>query len=186
MDEQQIKDHLTEKLGKAQEKLAANLNTVRAGKANPALLDRVFVDYYDTPTPLKALANTAAIDGNTLVVTPFDAGNLKAIEKGIVSENLGVTVTNDGKVVRIAVPQLTEERRQELVKTVKGFAEDAKIAVRNARREANEAYEKMEKADELTEDDLKHERKEVQKAVDAAVGQIEQAVSKKEQDLLII
>jgi ribosome recycling factor len=186
MTEQEIMQNLKDKLEKAKEKLTGELNTIRAGAASPMLLDRVFVDYYETPTPLKALANTAATDGSTLVVTPFDPSNLKAIEKGISDADLGVTATNDGKVIRIAVPKPTEEMRKKLVKEVKSFLEDGRIHLRQARQKAISGFEGLEKAGEFTEDDVKSSKKDVQKVIDAAEKEIEEMAAKKESALLSI
>jgi len=186
MTESEITKTLEEKVTRAKEKLASELNTIRAGKANPTLLDRVYVDYYETPTPLKSLANTAAIDPVTLSVSPFDPTNLKAIEKGIVDADLGVTTVNDGKVVRITIPKPTEERRKELAKEVKKFLEEARISLRGARHKANEGFERLEKDGEFTEDDVKSSKKGVQKLIDAAEGDIEEATKKKEAELLEI
>jgi ribosome recycling factor len=184
MNEAEIKKRLSDRLERAKERFSAELNTVRAGRANPSLLDRVFVEYYETPTPLKSLANIAAPDPASLLVSPFDPANLKAIERGIADADLGVAISNDGKVIRLSLPKLTEERRKELTKVVKKFTEDAKIAIRNERRTANEALKKLEKEGEYTEDDLHSEEKEVQKKVDDAIRKIEEAAAIKEKELV--
>lgn len=186
MDYNEIIKKLKEDINKTKENLNSNLNTVRAGSANPALLDKVSVIYYETPTPLKALANIAALDAKTLIVTPFDVSNVGAIEKGISDANLGVTATNDGKVVRISVPSLTEEKRKDLIKVVKDFLEEARVSIRNERRNANEHFKKMEKDGEFTEDDLRDAEKEVQKLVNDAVNEFEQTVKSKEEELLVV
>ena len=155
-----------EKMSKTLSVLKEDLNTVRAGRANPALLDKVMVDYYGTPTPLKALANVSVPDPRTLMVSPFDPKSIADIERAINEANIGINPANDGKVIRLAIPQLTEERRKELTKVVKGYGEDAKVAVRNLRRDVNDELKKAEKAGELTEDDLKDELEETQKKVE--------------------
>ena len=150
-----IKKNLEEKSKKSIAVLKEDLNTVRAGRANPALLDKVMVDYYGSPTPLKNLANVSVPDPRTLLITPFDPKAIGEIEKAINVANIGINPSNDGKCVRLAIPQVTEERRKELTKTVKKMGEDGKIAVRNLRRDANEHLKKKEKAHEITEDELK-------------------------------
>ena len=156
-----------------------NLNTVRAGRANPALLDKVMVDYYGTPTPLKATANIMAPDPRMLVIAPFDPKSLNEIEKAINVANIGINPSNDGKIIRLQIPALTEERRKELTKLINKFGEDAKVAIRNERREANERLKKQEKDGELTEDDLKDDEKLVQKATDEAVAEIDRIAAAK-------
>ena len=145
---------LEEKLAKSMDNLKEELNAVRAGRANPALLDRVEVNYYGTATPLKQLANISAPDPRTLLVTPFDPKSVGDIERAILAANIGINPVNDGKVVRLAIPQLTEERRKELAKKAKSIGEEAKVAARNLRRKANDDIKKEEKAAELTEDDV--------------------------------
>ena len=149
------KTSLEEKISKSIAVLKEDLNTVRAGRANPALLDKVMVDYYGSPTPLKNLSNISVPDPRTLMITPFDPKSISEIEKAINIANIGITPSNDGKCIRLIIPQLTEERRKELTKTTKKMGEDAKIAIRNLRREANDALKKQEKEGELSEDDLK-------------------------------
>ncbi|MBQ7606207.1 MAG: ribosome recycling factor, partial [Firmicutes bacterium] len=133
-----IKKTLEEKIAKTEQVLKEELNTVRAGRANPALLDKVMVEYYGTPTPLKSLANVSTPDPRTLMISPFDAKSIGDIEKAINIANIGINPTNDGKCVRLVIPPVTEERRKELTKTVKKMGEDAKVAVRNIRRDAND------------------------------------------------
>jgi ribosome recycling factor len=181
MDVQQILD---EKSAKSIAALKESLNTVRAGRANPALLDKVLVDYYGTPTPLKSVANVTAPDPRSLLITPFDPKSLHSIEKAVNLANLGINPASDGKVIRLSIPPVTEERRKELTKLVRKYGEDAKIAVRNERRDANEELKKQEKAGELTEDDLKHELEEVQKKADKSVKEIDAIVSEKEKEIM--
>jgi len=175
---------LEEKIAKSLDFLDENLRTVRAGRANPAILDKVTVDYYGTPTPLKAIANIVVPDPRTLVVAPFDPKSLTSIEKAINMANTGINPSNDGKIIRLAIPQLTEERRKDLTKLVKKYGEEAKVAVRNERRDANERLKKLEKDSDITEDDLKDEEKLVQKAIDEAISEIDKIIEKKEAEIM--
>jgi ribosome recycling factor len=178
------KKSLDERIEKTYEVLKENLNTVRAGRANPALLDKVSVEYYGVATPLKALANISVPDPRTLLVTPFDPKAIGDIEKGINVANIGINPTNDGKNIRLVIPQLTEERRKELQKTVKKYGEDAKVAVRNLRREINEDLKKQEKDGEITEDDMKKSLDDTQKAIDKAVKNIDDIVVVKNKEIM--
>ena len=175
---------LEERIAKSISLLKEDLNTVRAGRANPALLDKVMVDYYGCPTPLKNLSNISVPDPRTLMVTPFDAKSIGDIEKGINIADIGITPTNDGKVIRLVVPQLTEERRKELTKTTKKMGEDAKVAVRNLRRDVNDHLKKAQKDGEMTEDDLKKELDKVQKTTDKAVATIDEIIAHKDKEIL--
>ena len=175
---------LNEKISKSISVLKENLNTVRAGRANPALLDKIMVNYYGSPTPLKNISNVSVPDPRTLMISPFDAKAIGEIEKAINVANIGINPTNDGKVIRLVIPQVTEERRKELTKLVKKIGEDSKVAVRNERREANELLKKMEKATELTEDDLKKELDDAQKKADKAIKEIDDIVAAKEKEIL--
>ncbi|MDR1778475.1 MAG: ribosome recycling factor [Clostridiales Family XIII bacterium] len=179
-----VQEKLEEKMGKTVSILKENLNTVRAGRANPALLDKVQVEYYGSPTPLKSVANISVPDPRSLLISPFDPKSLHDIEKAIGAANIGINPSNDGKVIRLQIPSLTEERRKELTKLVRKYGEDAKVAVRNERRDANEALKKMEKAGELTEDDLKDEEKGVQKRTDECIKEIDRIVETKEKEIL--
>lgn len=178
------KKSLEERLEGAKSFLKENLNTVRAGRANPALLDKVQVDYYGSPTPLKALANISVPDPRTLLISPFDPKSISDIERAINEANIGINPANDGKVIRLAIPQLTEERRKELTKVVKNYGEDAKVAVRNLRRDVNDELKKAEKAGELTEDDLKDELEETQKTIEKAIKEIDEIIADKEKELM--
>jgi ribosome recycling factor len=179
-----VQQRLKDKMLKTVSILKENLNTVRAGRANPALLDKVTVEYYGTPTPLKQIANISAPDPRSLLVVPFDPKSLHEIEKAISAANIGVNPSSDGKSLRLQIPQLTEERRKDLTKLVHKFGEDAKVAVRNERRDANERLKKQEKDGELTEDDLKNEEKEVQKKTDECVKEIDSVIADKEKEIL--
>jgi len=183
-DNKDIRDILDEKIEKSIEFLKENLNTLRAGRANPALLDKVMVDYYGTPTPLKAIANIVTPDPRSLIVAPFDPKSVSEIEKAINLANIGINPSNDGKILRLQIPSLTEERRKELTKLVRKHGEDAKVAIRNERREANERLKKQEKDGELTEDDLKNEEKLVQKQTDDAISEIDKIIEGKCAEIL--
>ncbi|MCI2061968.1 MAG: ribosome recycling factor [Eubacteriaceae bacterium] len=179
-----IMDKLGEKVDKSLANLKENLNSVRAGRANPALLDKIMVDYYGSPTPLKQLANIAVSDPRTLTVTPFDPKSIGSVEHAIAAANIGINPVNDGKVVRLSIPQLTEERRKDLAKEAKKLGEEAKVAVRNLRRTANEDIKKLEKAGDYTEDDVKETEEEVKKAVEKAIKDIDEIVAKKDRDIM--
>lgn len=179
-----VQENLGTKIAKSLSLLKEELATVRAGKANAAIVDRVMVDYYGTPTPLKSLANISVPDPRTLMIAPFDPKSIPDIEKGINIADIGITPANDGKVIRLTIPQVTEERRKELTKTVKKIGEETKVAVRNLRREANDELKKEQKNGELTEDDLKGEMDDVQKAVDKAIKDIDGLVADKEKEIM--
>ena len=179
-----VQTTLDEKTHKSISVLKENLNTVRAGRANPALLDKVEVDYYGVPTPLKNIANISVPDPKSLMIAPFDPKILHEIEKAISVANIGINPSNDGKVLRLQIPSLTEERRIELTKLVKKFGEDSKIAIRNERREANDHLKKQEKNGDLTEDDLKDELDKAQKKTDAAIKEIDEIVAEKEKEIM--
>ena len=181
---EEVKKNLEEKSKKSISVLKEDLNTVRAGRASPSLLDKVMVDYYGSPTPLKNLANIAVPDPRTLLITPFDPKSISEIEKGINVANIGINPSNDGKCVRLVIPQVTEERRKELTKTVKKMGEDSKIAIRNIRRDANDELKKREKAHEITEDELKKALEDVQKATDKTIKEIDEIVAAKEKEIM--
>ena len=183
-EDKDVRDVLEEKINRSLDFLKENLNTVRAGRANPALLDKITVDYYGTPTPLKAIANISVPDPRTLMIAPFDPKSVNDIEKALNLANIGINPSNDGKFLRLHIPQLTEERRKELTKLVHKYGEDAKVAVRNERREANETLKKQEKDGDLTEDDLKNEEKLVQKATDEAITEIDKIIESKEKEIM--
>jgi len=183
---EQIISILKEKIDKTTDKLKEDLLTVRAGRANVALVDKVMVKYYDVPTSLKQLANISTPDPRTIAIAPFDASILKEIEHGINEANIGITPSNDGKVIRLTMPQVTEERRKELTKTVKSHGEDAKVALRNLRRTANDDLKKSEKSGEMTEDELKSALDRVQKMTDQGVSEIDRIVAAKDKEIMEI
>lgn len=175
---------LNERIEKTKQILKENLNTVRAGRANAALLDKVMVDYYGSPTPLKSLANISVPESRTLLISPFDPKSVGDIERAINEANLGINPTNDGKSIRLQIPALTEERRKELTKTTKKMGEDAKVAVRNLRREINEDIKKREKAKEISEDEKNEELEATQKAIDKAIKEITDIIAAKDKEIL--
>lgn len=177
-------DILKEKIEKSLNLLKEDMGTVRAGRANAALVDKVVVEYYGTPTPLKSLANISVPEPRTLLISPFDPKSIPEIEKAINIANIGITPANDGKVVRLQIPQVTEERRKELTKVVKKMGEETKVAVRNLRRDANDKVKKMEKAGEFTEDDVKSTLDDIQKITDKAIKDIDGIVEAKEKEIL--
>jgi ribosome recycling factor len=180
----EIQEILAEKMSKSISVLKENLNTVRAGRANPAILDKVMVDYYGTATPVKNMSNVSVPEPRTLLITPFDPKTIANIEKAINIANIGINPSNDGKVIRLVIPQITEDRRKDLVKIVKKMGEDDKIAIRNERRDANEELKKQEKNGELTEDDLKVELEAIQKLTDGHIYLIDQICANKEREIL--
>lgn len=180
----QVITTLEEKIGKSLQSLKNEMNTIRAGRANPALLDKVTVNYYGIETPLKQLANVSIPDARTLVVTPFDPKSIGDIEHGIQAANIGINPVNDGKLIRLVVPQVTEERRKELTKEVKSLGEEGKVAVRNLRKKAIDDLKKEEKEGELTEDELHLEQDEVQEHIDRAIADIDEMVAEKDKEIM--
>ena len=177
-------EQLEEKIQKSENLLKEDLATVRAGRANAAIVDKVMVDYYGSPTPLKSLANISVPEPRTLLITPFDPKSIAEIEKAINIANIGINPINDGKVVRLQIPQVTEERRKELTKTVKKMGEETKVAVRNLRRDANDKVKKLEKAGDYTEDEVKDTLKEIQELTDKSIKEIDEIVAAKEKEIM--
>lgn len=175
-----------EKMKKSVESVAADFAAVRAGRANAAVLDRIMVDYYGTPTPIHQIASIGSPDPRTLTIQPWDAAAVKLICKAIQESDLGINPQNDGKVIRLAFPQLTEERRKDLTKQVRKYGEEGKVALRNIRRDAMEDFKKKKKASELTEDDLKQLEKELQDLTDKRCKDIDELTAKKEQELMAV
>lgn len=159
-------------------------NTVRTGRASTALLDRINVDYYGTSTPLKQLANISAPESRLLVITPYDKSVIKEIEQAILESELGLNPGNDGNVIRLSIPELTEERRQELVKVVKGLAENGRVAVRNIRRHTNHDFKELQKDGEISEDELHWAEDELQKVTDGHIEKIDRILKHKEEEIL--
>ena len=174
------------KMRKTSENLSMNLASVRAGRANAAVLDQITVDYYGTATPIQQLANISTPDPRSLLIQPWDKSTLKGIEKAIQASDLGINPQNDGISIRLGVRQLTEERRRELAKQVKKYAEEAKVAIRNIRRDAIEKFKAQKKASEITEDDMKIAEKDLQKLTDDWTKEIDRIADKKEKELFEI
>ena len=173
----------TDRMQKTLDVMQANFAAVRAGRANAAVLDQIRVDYYGTPTPINQIASIASPDPRTLTIQPWDAGTMKLIEKAIQASDLGINPQNDGRVIRLAFPQLTEERRKELIKQVRKYGEESKTAIRNIRRDAMDTFKKQQKKSEITEDDLKNAEKDIQKLTDDYIADVDKMVSKKEKEL---
>lgn len=174
------------KMKKTAEVLKTQLASVRAGRANAAVLDQITVDYYGVPTPIQQVASVSVPDPRSLLIQPWDASVLKGIEKAILASELGINPQNDGRAIRLVFPQLTEERRKDLTKQVRKYAEDAKVAVRNIRRDAVDYVKKAQKKGELTEDDQKKAEKDIQDLTDKHVKKIDEMCAKKEKELMEI
>ena len=172
------------KMEKTIEVMKHEFNTIRAGRANVAVLDKITVDYYGAPTPIQQIASVSTPEPRMLAIQPWDASALKLIEKAILASDLGINPTNDGKIVRLLFPQLTEERRRDLTKEVKHMAENGKVAVRNSRRDAIDHFKKAQKASEITEDELKLLEKDMQELTDKYVKEVDVESAKKEKELM--
>lgn len=175
-----------EKMTKSYDSMIRDFTSIRAGRANPHVLDRIKVDYYGTPTPLQQVGNISVPEPRMLMIQPWEKSLLKTIEKAILASDLGITPTNDGSVIRLVFPELTEERRKELVKDIKMKGEAAKVAVRNIRRDANETFKKQNKANEISEDDQKDLETKVQKMTDKYIADIDKAVEEKSKEILTV
>ena len=175
-----------DKMRKSIDSVAADFAAVRAGRANAAVLDRIMVDYYGTPTPIHQIASIGSPDPRTLTIQPWDASALKLINKAIQESDLGINPQNDGRVIRLTFPQLTEERRKELVKQIAKYAEGGKVAIRNIRRDAVDAFKAQKKNGEITEDDMKIAEKDIQKLTDDMCKEIDALLEKKEKELLAV
>ena len=174
------------KMKKTASVLIEQYDSVRAGKANPAVLDRVTVDYYGSPTSIQQIASVSTPDARSLLIQPWDGSVLKGIEKAILASDLGINPQNDGRVIRLVFPQLTEERRKELTKQVKKYGEDAKVAIRNVRRDAVDFVKKAQKKGELTEDDQKKAEKDIQDLTDKYIKKVDEMCGKKDKELMEI
>ena len=189
IDNEQVEEiilTLDDKLSKTISGLKEEFAAVRAGRANPHILDKVTVDYYGAATPVNQTANISVQEGRCLVISPWDVSLLKAIEKALQSSNIGITPTNDGKVIRLAFPQLTEERRKELSKQVRKMGEESKVAERNIRRDALEALKKLKNDKTISEDEYASCEKDVEKYVSEAVAEIDAAVAAKEKEIMTV
>ena len=174
------------KMEKTLEHLDEEFGAVRAGRANAKVLDRITVEYYGTETALNAVANISSPDARTLVIQPWDSSLLKEIQKAILASDLGINPQNDGKIIRLTFPQLTEERRKELTKQVKKYAEDAKVAMRNVRRDGMDYVKKLKKNNEITEDDQKKAEKDLQDMLDKYIKKVDETLAAKEKELMAI
>lgn len=179
-------EQFEEKMKKSLQALEGELNTIRAGRANPHVLDKIVVDYYGTPTPVNQVGNISIPEPRLIQIQPWDAGMLKAVERAIQASDLGINPTNDGKLIRLVFPELTEERRKALGKDIKKKGEDFKIAVRNIRRDGIDIFKKQEKKHEIPEDELKELEDKLQKLTDKYIGEIDKAVDAKTKDIMSI
>ncbi len=175
-----------EKMEKSVENLQAELATIRAGRANPRILDKIKVDYYGTPTPLQQVANVSVPEARMIQIQPWEASLIKDIEKAILTSDLGLTPTNDGKMVRLVFPELTEERRKELAKDVKKKGESSKVAVRNIRRDANDYIKKYGKENDTSEDEIKQAEDKIQKLTDKYIAEVDSVVENKTKEILTV
>ena len=182
LDTKEFESKMTKSLSSYKE----NLSTIRAGQANTAVLSKVNFEYWGAPTPLTSMADVRVADAKTLTITPYDASTLKEMEKAILASDVGITPTNDGKVIRLIFPQPTEERRRELAKQIQKFGEDAKVAIRNIRRDANDLCKKMKKDGEMTEDEQKASEKSVQDLTDKYIKDLDGITARKEKEIMQI
>lgn len=182
MDYTEIKERMTKTIDNLMDKLSE----VRAGRANPSILNKVRIDYYGTPTPINQVAGISVPEARMIMIQPWDVSILKEIEKAILASEIGINPNNDGKVIRLVFPELTEERRKELVKEIKKYAEDAKVAIRNARRDGIDKAKTMQKDGEITEDELKASETEIQKITDKNIEEVDKIVSSKETEIMSI
>ena len=175
-----------EKMTKTCENLDGEFSNIRAGRANPNLLNRIMVEYYGTPTPMQQVGNISVPEPRIIQINPWEKSLLKAIEKAILASDLGITPTNDGTSIRLVFPELTEERRKELVKDIKKKGEAANVAVRNVRRDANDTLKKMEKSTDITEDERKEGEEKIQKMTDKYVAKIDKSVENKSKEIMTV
>ena len=182
MDYTNIKDRMEKSL----DAFAQKLSEVRAGRANPAILNKVKIDYYGTPTPINQVAGVSVPEARLIVIQPWDASVLKEIEKAILASDIGINPNNDGKVIRLAFPELNEERRKELVKDVKKMAEEAKVAIRTIRRDGIDEFKTKQKNSEITEDDLRNAETEIQKITDKEIEEVDKILADKETEIMSV
>ena len=174
------------KMNKTLEVLQSDYAAIRAGRANPHVLDKIKVDYYGTPTPIQQVGNISVPEARMIVIQPWEKSLLKAVEKAILTSELGINPNNDGNCIRLVFPEMTEERRKEVAKDVKKKGEAAKVAIRNIRRDANDAFKKMEKAGEMSEDDLKEATEKMQKLTDKMIEKVDKAVEEKTKEIMTV
>jgi ribosome recycling factor len=180
---QSVKKNAEDRMDKAIGALKRDLSTLRAGRATPSLLDKVQVEYYGAMTPVNQLANLSVPDSRTLLIQPWDKSSMSAIEKAIMKSDLGLTPSNDGTIIRIVIPALTEERRTDLVKTTKKYGEEAKVAIRNIRRDANDEIKKLEKSG-VSEDESRRHQEDIQKFTDKFIAEVEKVLAAKEKEIM--
>ena len=186
MDKESVLLDSEDRMDKALGALDRDFSRLRTGRASTGLVDNIKVDYYGTPTPISQLASVAIPDSRTITIQPWDRGAFAGVEKAILKSDLGLTPVNDGKIIRIVIPPLTEERRKDLVKVARKYSEEAKVAVRNVRRDANDGLKKLEKDKEITEDELKKAVDDVQKLTDKFVGDVDKKCAGKEKEIMDI
>ena len=174
------------KMKKTCEHLEAEFATIRAGRANPHVLDKIKVNYYGSPTPIQQVGNISVPEARMIVIQPWEKSLLKAVEKAILTSELGINPNNDGNCIRLVFPEMTEERRKEVAKDVKKKGDAAKVAIRNIRRDANDAFKKMEKAGEMSEDDLKEATEKMQKLTDKMIEKVDKAVEEKTKEIMTV
>lgn len=175
-----------EKMTKTCDALSADFSTIRAGRANPHILDKLKVDYYGTPTPFQQVANVSVPEPRMIQIQPWESSLVKEIEKAILTSDIGLTPTNDGKVIRLVFPELTEERRKELVKDIKKKGENSKVAIRNIRRDANDAIKKLSKDTDMSEDEVKKNEDSIQKLTDKYVAQVDKMIDEKSKEIMTV
>ena len=179
-------EQFEDKMKKSLNALSEEFATIRAGRANPHILDKIMVDYYGTPSPLQTVANISVPEARVIQIQPWEASMIKEIEKAIMVSDLGLTPNNDGKIIRLVFPELTEDRRKELVKDVKKKGENAKVAIRNIRRDANDSIKKQNKANELSDDEAKAQEDKVQKLTDKYVAEVDKMIESKSSEIMTI
>ena len=179
-------NHIKEKMSKTISVLQEDFSEVRAGRANPAILNKIKVDYYGTPTPINQVAGISVPEARLIVIQPWDVSLLKEIEKEILKAEIGINPNNDGKVIRLAFPELNEERRKELVKEIKKMAEDSKVSIRSIRREAMDEAKKLQKDNQMTEDELKGAEDQIQKLTDEKIAEIDKVLAEKEKEVMSV
>ena len=179
-------NHIEEKMSKTISVLQEDFSEVRAGRANPAILNKIRVDYYGTPTPINQVAGISVPEARLIVIQPWDVSLLKEIEKEILKAEIGINPNNDGKVIRLAFPELNEERRKELVKEIKKMAEDSKVSIRSIRREAMDEAKKLQKDNQMTEDELKGAEEQIQKLTDEKIAEIDKVLAEKEKEVMSV
>ena len=179
-------NHIKEKMSKTISVLQEDFSEVRAGRANPAILNKIRVDYYGTPTPINQVAGISVPEARLIVIQPWDVSLLKEIEKEILKAEIGINPNNDGKVIRLAFPELNEERRKEVVKEIKKMAEDSKVSIRSIRREAMDEAKKLQKDNQMTEDELKGAEEQIQKLTDEKIAEIDKVLAEKEKEVMSV